>query len=105
MHGMAFTDFGCPGSDSSTFFQTQLCLGQQIVPKMGRVEQINDHWSQLRALLRRQGIEVMESLPQKRRTERASLRSYFTRRSDQQAIASTAILPTVLWRLQPCSID
>ena len=87
-HGMAFADFldvliATPLNryDVHVLPQTQLlCLGRQIVPKfVGRVEQINDHWSQLRALLQRQGIEVMESLPQKnvRRTERASLRSYF----------------------------
>ena len=57
-----------------------LCIGNQIVPKfVGRVEQINEHWAQLRDILARRGIDVMESLPQKnvRRSDRGSLKSYF----------------------------
>ena len=57
-----------------------LCIGNQIVPKfVGRVEQINDHWAELRDILARQGINVMESLPQKnvRRSDRGGLQSYF----------------------------
>ena len=57
-----------------------LCIGNQIVPKfVGRVEQIDDHWAELRDILSRRGIAVMESLPQKnvRRSERGSLRSHF----------------------------
>lgn len=87
-HGMSFGDFldvlmATPFNryDVHVLPQSQLlCLGRQIVPKfVGRVEQINDHWSALRAILARQGIDVMESLPQKnvRRTERNSLRAYF----------------------------
>ena len=55
-----------------TFFPKVSCF-------VGRVEQINDHWSVLRSILNRQSIDVMESLPQKnvRRTERNNLRSYF----------------------------
>ena len=87
-HGMSFSDFldvliATPFNryDVHVLPQSQLlCIGRQIVPKfVGRVEQINDHWSVLRSILNRQGIDVMESLPQKnvRRTERNSLRSYF----------------------------
>jgi len=57
-----------------------LCIGNQIVPKfVGRVEQINDHWAELRDILSRRGINVMESLPQKnvRRSDRGGLQSYF----------------------------
>ena len=57
-----------------------LCIGNQIVPKfIGRVEQINDHWAELRDVLGRRGIDVMESLPQKnvRRSDRSGLQSYF----------------------------
>lgn len=57
-----------------------LCIGNQIVPKfVGRVEQINDHWAELRDILARRGINVMESLPQKnvRRSDRGGLQSYF----------------------------
>ena len=87
-HGMSFSDFldvliATPFNryDVHVLPQSQLlCIGRQIVPKfVGRVEQINDHWNVLRSILNRQGIDVMESLPQKnvRRTERNSLRSYF----------------------------
>ena len=58
-----------------------LCIGNQIVPKfVGRVEQIDDHWAELRDILARRGIDVMESLPQKnvRRSDRGGLQSYFT---------------------------
>ena len=58
-----------------------LCIGNQIVPKfVGRVEQIDDHWAELRDILARRGIDVMESLPQKnvRRSDRGSLQSHFT---------------------------
>ena len=58
-----------------------LCIGNQIVPKfVGRVEQINEHWAELRDILARRGIDVMESLPQKnvRRSDRGSLQSHFT---------------------------
>ena len=57
-----------------------LCIGNQIVQKfVGRVEQINEHWAELRDILARRGIDVMESLPQKnvRRSNRGSLQSYF----------------------------
>ena len=57
-----------------------LCLGRQIIPKfIGRVEQIDEHWGILRGILQRQGIEVMQSLPQKnvRRIEKKSLQKYF----------------------------
>jgi len=57
-----------------------LCLGNQIVPKfIGRVEQINDHWAELREILARRGIDVMESLPQKnvRRSDRSGLDDVF----------------------------
>ena len=60
-----------------------LCIGNQIVPKfVGRVEQIDDHWAELRSILANRGIEVMESLPQKnvRRSDHRGLQSYF--RSD-----------------------
>ncbi len=87
-HGMSFSDFldvliATPFNryDVHVLPQSQLlCIGRQIVPKyVGRVEQIDDHWHELRSILARQGIEVMESLPQKnvRRTERNSLRCYF----------------------------
>ena len=58
-----------------------LCIGNQIVPKfVGRVEQIDDHWAELRDILSREGIDVMESLPQKnvRRSDRGGLQNYFT---------------------------
>ena len=58
-----------------------LCIGNQLVPQfVGRVEQINDHWHELRNILSRRGINVMESLPQKnvRRSDRSGLQSYFT---------------------------
>ena len=57
-----------------------LCLGRQVIPKfVGRVEQIDEHWSILRNILLRQGIDVMESLPQKnvRRSEKRGLQQYF----------------------------
>jgi hypothetical protein len=57
-----------------------LCLGRQVIPKfVGRVEQINEHWSILREILKRQHIDVMESLPQKnvRRSEKMGLQDYF----------------------------
>ena len=57
-----------------------LCLGRQVIPKfVGRVEQIDEHWSILRNILIRQGIDVMESLPQKnvRRSEKRGLQQYF----------------------------
>ena len=57
-----------------------LCIGNQIVPKfVGRVEQINEHWAELRDILARRGINVMEFLPQKnvRRSDRGGLQSYF----------------------------
>ena len=57
-----------------------LCLGPQVIPKfVGRVEQINEHWEILRNILLREGINVMESLPQKnvRRSEKNSLKEYF----------------------------
>ena len=50
------------------------------MPKfVGRVEQINEHWTELRDILARQGVEVMESLPQKnvRRSDRGGLQDYF----------------------------
>ena len=57
-----------------------LCLGRQVIPKfVGRVEQIDEHWDILRNILLREGIHVMESLPQKnvRRSEKNSLKEYF----------------------------
>ena len=47
--------------------------------KVVRVEQIDEHWGILRGILQRQGIEVMQSLPQKnvRRIEKNSLQKYF----------------------------
>ena len=57
-----------------------LCIGNQLVPQfVGRVEQINEHWAELRNILSRSGIDVMESLPQKnvRRSDRSGLQSYF----------------------------
>ena len=57
-----------------------LCIGNQIVPKfVGRVEQINEHWAELRDILARRGIDVMESLPQKnvRRSDRSGLQNHF----------------------------
>ena len=57
-----------------------LCLGRQVIPKfVGRVEQIDEHWRILRKILLRQGIDVMESLPQKnvRRSKKSGLRKYF----------------------------
>ena len=57
-----------------------LCIGNQIVPKfVGRVEQIDEHWAELRDILARQGIDIMQSLPQKnvRRCDRGGLQSYF----------------------------
>jgi hypothetical protein len=51
-----------------------------VIPKfIGRVEQIDEHWSILRDILLRQGIDVMESLPQKnvRRIEKSGLQKYF----------------------------
>ena len=58
-----------------------LCLGKQVIPKfVGRVEQIDEHWSILRDILQQQGIEVMQSLPQKnvRRIEKVGLQKYFS---------------------------
>ena len=38
-----------------------LCIGNQLVPQfVGRVEQINEHWAELRNILSRSGIDVME---------------------------------------------
>ena len=57
-----------------------LCIGKQMIPKfVGRVEQIHEHWSILRDILQQQGIEVMQSLPQKnvRRIEKTGLQKYF----------------------------
>ena len=57
-----------------------LCLGRQVIPKfVGRVEQIDEHWDILRNILLREGINVMESLPQKnvRRSEKNCLNEYF----------------------------
>ena len=57
-----------------------LCIGKHVIPKfVGRVEQIDEHWGILRGILQRQGIEVMQSLPQKnvRRIEKNSLQKYF----------------------------
>ena len=55
-----------------------LCLGKQVIPKfVGRVEQIDEHWGILRDILQQQGIEVMQSLPQKnvRRVEKIGLQA------------------------------
>ena len=57
-----------------------LCIGDQLIPKfVGRVEQINEDWAELRNILLRSGIDVMESLPQKnaRRSDRSGLQNYF----------------------------
>ena len=57
-----------------------LCLWRQLITKfVGRVEQIDEDWGILRGILQRQGIEVMQSLPQKnvRRIEKISLQKYF----------------------------
>lgn len=88
-HGMSFESFldvllDTPFHqyDVHVLPQSQLlCLGKQIVPKfVGRVEQINNHWAQLRDLLGERGIEVMESLPQKnvRRSDRSGLQADFS---------------------------
>ena len=88
-HGMSFNAFldvlietPFKHYDVHVLPQNQLlCIGNQIVPKfVGRVEQINEHWAELRDILARRGIDVMESLPQKnvRRSDRGSLQSYFT---------------------------
>jgi len=87
-HGMSFDAFldvlietPFKNYDVHVLPQNQLlCIGNQIVPKfVGRVEQINDHWAELRDILARRGINVMESLPQKnvRRSDRGGLQSYF----------------------------
>ncbi|AII48497.1 hypothetical protein KR52_04975 [Synechococcus sp. KORDI-52] len=87
-HGMSFDTFldvlietPFKHYDVHVLPQNQLlCIGNQIVPKfVGRVEQINEHWAELRDILARRGIEVMESLPQKnvRRSDRGSLQNYF----------------------------
>ena len=58
-----------------------LCIGNQLVPQfVGRVEQISEHWAEIRNILSRRRIDVMESLPQKnvRRSDRSGLQSYFT---------------------------
>ena len=96
-HGMAFDDFldtliETPVRlyDVHVLPQNQLlCINNQIVPKfVGRVEQINEHWGELRSILARRGIDVMESLPQKnvRRSDRGGLESYF---SDDAIIEKT----------------
>ena len=71
-----------------------LCIGNQIVPKfVGRVEQIDVHWAELRDLLARRGIDVMESLPQKnvRRSDRADLQSHF----NSDALIEKAVVPNL----------
>ena len=73
-HGMSFEAFldvlidtPLKKYDVHVLPQSQLiCIGDQIVPKfVGRVEQIDEHWAELRDILARKGITVMESLPQK----------------------------------------
>ena len=87
-HGMPFENFldvliDTPFKqfDVHVLPQSQiLCIGNKIVPKfVGRIEQIDAHWSELRATLARRGINVMKSLPQKnvRRSDRNGLESYF----------------------------
>ena len=87
-HGMSFSDFldilvETPLNRFDVHVIPQhhlLCLGKTIVPKfVGRVEQIDDHWSELRSILKRREITLMENLPQKnvRRSERSSLQNYF----------------------------
>ena len=96
-HGMTFDDFldtlietPIRLYDVHVLPQNQLlCINNQIVPKfVGRVEQINEHWAELRSILARKGIDVMESLPQKnvRRGNRGGLDSYF---SDDAIIEKT----------------
>ena len=68
-----------------------LCIGNQIVPKfVGRVEQIDEHWAELRDILARRGIDVMQFLPQKnvRRSDRGGLQSYFK---------SDALIKKTMW--------
>ena len=88
-HGMSFETFldiliDTPYKkfDVHVLPQSQiLCIGNQIVPKfVGRVEQIDDHWADLRSILASRGIEVMQSLPQKnvRRSDRRGLQSHFS---------------------------
>ncbi len=87
-HGMSFNAFldvlietPFKHYDVHVLPQNQLlCIGNQIVPKfVGRVEQIDAHWTELRNILARRGIDVMESLPQKnvRRSGRSGLHEYF----------------------------
>ena len=87
-HGMSFESFidaliqtPLKYYDVHVLPQNQLlCINNRIVPKfIGRVEQINEHWTELRNILARRGIDVMESLPQKnvRRGDRNDLRNYF----------------------------
>ena len=87
-HGMSFEAFldvlidtPLKKYDVHVLPQSQLiCIDDQIVPKfVGRVEQIDEHWTELRDILNRKGITVMESLPQKnvRRSDGGSLKSYF----------------------------
>ena len=58
--------------------ETLLALWTTAIRNAG-VEQIDEHWSILRNILLRQGIDVMESLPQKnvRRSEKRGLQQYF----------------------------
>ena len=87
-HGMAFEDFlkvlvdtPLDKFDVHVIPQNELlCLGNKIVPKfVGQVEQISEHWDNLRSIVSSRGIDLMESLPQKnvRRNEKNSLQSYF----------------------------
>ena len=87
-HGMSFNAFldilietPFKHYDVHVLPQNQLLsIGNQIVPKfVGRVEQIDEHWAELRNILAQRGIDVMESLPQKnvRRSGRSGLHEYF----------------------------
>ena len=87
-HGMSFDAFldvlietPFKQYDVHVLPQSQLlCINNQIVPKfIGRVEQIDEHWAELREILCRRGIDLMESLPQKnvRRSDRSGLQNYF----------------------------
>ena len=88
-HGMAFDDFldiliDTPLRlyDVHVLPQSQLLsINNTIVPKfVGRVEQINEHWAELRSILARKKINAMKFLPQKnvRRSDHSSLQGYFT---------------------------
>ena len=87
-HGMTFDEFintllDNPLENFDVHILPQfkiLCTENHLVPKfIGRMEEMDHHWANLRKRMLKQGIKVAKTPPQKnvRRLERNSLRKYF----------------------------